>query len=160
MNFGKSKIKGGHIEVLDRFGYVDNVNWVRLGGDDLVLNTKEDEVVVFRSFLKVGLRFPLHKTVVVILKRFNIYLHQLTPNTIVHLGIFIWVVRSQVWGLMLKHSMRPSARSMNCTFRRRQLGAFTTTSAIIAFLIGGVQFSRLLHTDASGQTSGRESSFT
>jgi hypothetical protein len=95
VNFGKSKIKGGHIEVLERFGYIDNVNWVRLGGDDLVLKPKEDEVVVFHSFLKAGLRFPLHKTVVAVLKRFYIYLHHLTPNAIVHLGIFIWIVRSQ-----------------------------------------------------------------
>jgi hypothetical protein len=68
---------------------------LRLGGDELVLNPREDEVVMFRSFLKVGLRFPLHETVVVILKRFNIYLHWLTPNAIVPLGIFIWAVRSQ-----------------------------------------------------------------
>jgi hypothetical protein len=27
---------------------------------------KEDEVVVFRSFLKAGLRFPLHKMVVAV----------------------------------------------------------------------------------------------
>jgi hypothetical protein len=53
---------------------------VRLRGDDLVLKPKEDKVVVFRSFLKVGLRFPLHKTVVAVLKRFNIYLHQLAPS--------------------------------------------------------------------------------
>jgi hypothetical protein len=45
-----------------------------------VLKLKEDEVVVFRNFLKVGLRFPLHKAIVVVLKRFNIYLHQLTPT--------------------------------------------------------------------------------
>ena len=25
MDFSKSKIKGGHIEVLNRFGYIDNV---------------------------------------------------------------------------------------------------------------------------------------
>jgi hypothetical protein len=50
---------------------------------------------VFQSFLKVGLRFPLHKTIVVVLKSFNIYLHQLTPNAIVRLEIFIRSVRSQ-----------------------------------------------------------------
>ena len=66
-----------------------------LGGEDLVPKPKEDEVVVFRSFLKVGLRFLLHKIIVVVLKRFNIYLHQLTPNAIVRLGIFIWAIRSQ-----------------------------------------------------------------
>jgi hypothetical protein len=95
VDFGKFKIKGRHIEVLNHFSYIDNVDWVRLGGDDLVTNPKEDKVIVFRSFLKASLRFPLHKTTIVILKRFNIYLHQLTPNTIVYLEIFIWVVWSQ-----------------------------------------------------------------
>jgi hypothetical protein len=95
VDFSKSKIKGGHIEVLNHFGYIYNVDWVRLGGDDLVPYPKEDEVVVFQSFMKAGLRFPLHKTIVAVLKMFSIYLHQLTPNAIVHLEIFIWVVWSQ-----------------------------------------------------------------
>jgi hypothetical protein len=95
VNFDKSKIKGGHIKVLNCFGYIDNVDWVRLGRDDLVLTPKDDKVIMFRSFLKAELRFPLHKIVVAVLKRFNMYFHQLTPNTIVHLGIFIWAMRSQ-----------------------------------------------------------------
>jgi hypothetical protein len=48
VDFRKSKIKEGHIEVLTRFDYIDNVEWVRLGGDDLVLKPKEDEDVIFR----------------------------------------------------------------------------------------------------------------
>jgi hypothetical protein len=67
-----------------------------------VPNPRQDEVVVFQSFLKAGLRFPLHKTIVVALKRFNIYLHQLTPNTIVRLEIFIWAIRSQGVELVAK----------------------------------------------------------
>jgi hypothetical protein len=55
----------------------------------------EEEVVLFQSFLRAELRFPLDKIVVAIFKRFNIYLHQLTPNAIMRLGVFIWVVRSQ-----------------------------------------------------------------
>jgi hypothetical protein len=51
--------------------------------------------IVFRCFLKAGLRFPLHKKVAAVLKRFNIYLHQLTSNTIMRLGILIWTVRCQ-----------------------------------------------------------------
>jgi hypothetical protein len=92
VDFGKSKTKDGHIEVLKRFGYIDRV---LLGCKDLVSEPKEDEVVVFGSFLKDVLRFPLHKALVVVLKRFNIYLHQLAPNAIVRLGIFIRAVRSQ-----------------------------------------------------------------
>jgi hypothetical protein len=30
-----------------------------------------------------------------VLKRFNIYLYQLTPNAIVRLGFFIWAIQSQ-----------------------------------------------------------------
>jgi hypothetical protein len=86
VDFGKSKTKDGNIDVLNRFGYID---WVRLGGKDLVPEPKEDKVVVFRSFLKVGLIFPLHKALVAAFKRLNIYLHQLKPNSIVHLAIFI-----------------------------------------------------------------------
>jgi hypothetical protein len=59
-----------------------------------VLMLRKDEFVVFQSFLKVGLRFSFHKMVVAVLKKFNIYLHQLTPNAIVSLWIFIWVVQS------------------------------------------------------------------
>jgi hypothetical protein len=31
MDFRKSKIKGGHIEVLTKFDYIDNVEWVWTG---------------------------------------------------------------------------------------------------------------------------------
>jgi hypothetical protein len=89
VDFDKSKIKEGHIDVLNHFSYIDNVEWVRLGGEELVSSPREDKVVVFRCFLKAGLRFPLHKTIVAVLKRFNIYLHQLTTNAIVRLGFFI-----------------------------------------------------------------------
>ena len=61
----------------------------------LEMTPEENEVVIFRSFLKAGLRFPLSRFVVEILKIFEIYLHQLTPEAIMRMGIFVWVVRSQ-----------------------------------------------------------------
>ena len=54
-----------------------------------------DVVVVFRSFMKAGLRFPLDKLLVEVLKTFEIYLHQLTPEAIIKVGIFIWAIKSQ-----------------------------------------------------------------
>jgi hypothetical protein len=51
--------------------------------------------VVFKSFFKAGLRFPLNKMIADVLKKFGIYLHQLTPNAIVRLSIYIWALRSQ-----------------------------------------------------------------
>jgi hypothetical protein len=43
---------------------------VRVGGDNIVPAPEENEVVVYRSFLKAGLRFPLSKFVVEVLKIF------------------------------------------------------------------------------------------
>jgi hypothetical protein len=37
----------------------------------------------------------MYKMIVKILQRYEVYMHQLTPNAIVRLSIFIWVVRSQ-----------------------------------------------------------------
>jgi hypothetical protein len=45
--------------------------------------------------MKAGIRFPLHKILVEVLKRFEIYLHQLTPEALIKIGIFIWAIRSQ-----------------------------------------------------------------
>jgi hypothetical protein len=68
---------------------------VRLGGEATIPLLKENEVVVFQSFIKEGLCFPLHKIVVEVLKKFDMFLHQLTTNAIMRLGVFIWVVRRQ-----------------------------------------------------------------
>jgi hypothetical protein len=43
----------------------------------------------------VGLWFPLNKMIGEVLKFFEIYLHQLTPNAIVRLSVFIWALQSQ-----------------------------------------------------------------
>jgi hypothetical protein len=64
-------------------------------GEKTCPNPEENEVVVYRSFLKAGLRFPLSNFVVEVLKIFEVYLHQLTPEAIIRLNIFVWGVRSQ-----------------------------------------------------------------
>ena len=56
---------------------------------------KNDEVVVFKSFFRARLRFPLNEMIGEVLENFEIYLHQLTPNAIVRFSIFIWALRSQ-----------------------------------------------------------------
>jgi hypothetical protein len=68
---------------------------VRARGESTVPLLEADEVVVFKSFGKVGLRFPLHKMMVELLKTFEIYLHQLTPEAVIKVGGFIWAIRSQ-----------------------------------------------------------------
>jgi hypothetical protein len=51
--------------------------------------------VFFKSFFRAGLRLPLNEMIGKVLKNFEIYLHQLTPNAIVRLSVFIWALQSQ-----------------------------------------------------------------
>jgi hypothetical protein len=50
---------------------------VRAGGEHTVPLPEADEVVIFKGFMKAGLRFPLHKMLVEVLKKIEIYLHKL-----------------------------------------------------------------------------------
>jgi hypothetical protein len=68
---------------------------VRFAGEETTPAPKNDEVVVFKSFFRAGLRFPLNEMIGEVLKNFEIYLHQLTPNAIVRLNVFIWALQSQ-----------------------------------------------------------------
>jgi hypothetical protein len=75
--------------------YFYDLSNVRIGGDSTTPAPEENEVVIYRSFLKAGLRFPLSKFVVEVLKIHQIFLHQITPEAIIRIGIFVWAVRSQ-----------------------------------------------------------------
>jgi hypothetical protein len=75
--------------------YFRDMSIVRVGGDNIVPAPEENEVVIYRSFLKVGLRFPLSKFVVEVLNIYQIFLHQITPEAIIRMGIFVWAIRSQ-----------------------------------------------------------------
>ena len=86
--FRKSTIKQSHLENM-RGRYFRDMSIVRAGRDNNVPTPKEDEVVIFRSFFKAGLRFPLSMFVVEVLKTFQIFLHQLTPEAILSMGVFV-----------------------------------------------------------------------
>jgi hypothetical protein len=75
--------------------YFRDMSIVRAGKDDNVPAPEENEVLIYRSFFKAGLRFHLSKFVVEVLKMFQIFLHQITPKAIRRMGIFVWAVRSQ-----------------------------------------------------------------
>jgi hypothetical protein len=92
--FGKSIINQSLIDAM-RGRYFRDMSIVRVGGDSTAPAPEENEVVIYRSFLKAGLWFPLSKFVVEVLKIYQIFLHQITPEAIIRMGIFVWAVRSQ-----------------------------------------------------------------
>jgi hypothetical protein len=67
--FGKSIIKQNQVDAM-RGRYFRDISIVRIGGDSTTAIPEENKVVVYRSFMKAGLRFPLSKFVVEVLKIF------------------------------------------------------------------------------------------
>jgi hypothetical protein len=97
IEFGRSTVKAEDLVLMKKLGYFgeDDDELVRFAGEETIPEPKEDEVVVFRSFFRVGLRFPIYEMIGEVLKNFEIYLHQLTSNAIVRLSMYIWALRSQ-----------------------------------------------------------------
>jgi hypothetical protein len=97
LDFGKSTVSEADMPMMIKLGYFGEAEkkLIRFGEEETTPKPENDEVVVFRSFFKAGLRFPLHEMIGDVLEDFKIYLHQLTPNAIVRLSIFIWALRSQ-----------------------------------------------------------------
>jgi hypothetical protein len=75
--------------------YFHDISVVRVERENIVPLPEADEVVVFQSLMKAQLHFPLHKMLVEVLKRFEIFLHQLTPEALIKVGVFIWAMRRQ-----------------------------------------------------------------
>jgi hypothetical protein len=97
LDFGKSTVSKADMPMMTKLGYFGEAEkkLIRFGGEETIPKLENDEVVVFKSFFKAGLRFPLHGMIADVLENFEIYLHQLTPNAIVRLNVFIWALRSQ-----------------------------------------------------------------
>jgi hypothetical protein len=97
LDFGKSTISKADFPKMVKSGYFseDEKKVVRFGGEETIPKPQKDEIVIFKSFLKAGLRFPLNRMIADVLKKFGIYFHQLTPNAIVRLSVYIWALRSQ-----------------------------------------------------------------
>jgi hypothetical protein len=97
IEFGKSTVKAEDLVLMKKLRYFgkNDDELIRFAGDEVVPEPRDDEVVVYKSFFRVGLRFPLYEMIGEVLKKFEIYLHQLTPNAIVRLSVYIWTLRSQ-----------------------------------------------------------------
>jgi hypothetical protein len=97
LDFEKSTVSEGDVPMMMKLGYFGKTEkkLLHFAGEEIILEPKDDEVVVFKSFFKAGLWFPLHEMIGEVLNIYEIYLHQITPNAIVRLSIFIWALRSQ-----------------------------------------------------------------
>jgi hypothetical protein len=97
LDFGKSTVSEGDLPKMLKLGYFneEKKELIHFGGEKTTPKPGKDEIVVFKSFFKAGLRLPLNKMIADVLNKFGIHFHQLTPNAIVRLSVYIWALRSQ-----------------------------------------------------------------
>jgi hypothetical protein len=92
VEFDTSKIFSVCVQEMQQLGYFgDGVGQV-LGTEEIP--EPEGELVVFEAFFIAGLRLPTHHFVVEVLRRFDMQVHQLTPNAVVALAKYVWAVAS------------------------------------------------------------------
>jgi hypothetical protein len=97
LDFEKSTVSKADVPMMMKLGYFGEADkkLIRFAGEETTPTPKDDEVVVFKSFFRAGLQFPLNEMIREVLDNFEIFLHQLTPNAIIRLSIFIWALQSQ-----------------------------------------------------------------
>jgi hypothetical protein len=65
------------VSMMMKLGYFGEAErkLIRFAGEETTPTTKDDEVIVFKSFFRAGPRFPLNEMIGEVLKNFEIYLH-------------------------------------------------------------------------------------
>jgi hypothetical protein len=74
-------------EMIDSGYYAEGMG--REPGEETALEPNGDEAVEFEEFFTTGLRIPTHPVLSDILLKFQVQIHQLTPNAIVQLSKYI-----------------------------------------------------------------------
>jgi hypothetical protein len=92
VDFGASRMSSVHVQDMQRLGYFGG-GVARVPGAEEVPEL-EGELVVFEAFFAAGLRLPAHRFVGEVLHRFNVQVHQLTPNAVVALSKYVWATTS------------------------------------------------------------------
>jgi hypothetical protein len=92
VEFGVSRISLVRVQDMQQLGYFgDGVGRVP-GAEEIP--EPEGELVVFEAFFVAGLCLPTHRFVAEVLQRFEVQVHQLTPNAVVALAKYVWAVTS------------------------------------------------------------------
>jgi hypothetical protein len=92
VEFGVSRISSVRVQDMQQLGYFGS-GVGRVPGAEEVPEP-EGELVVFEAFFTAGLRLTAHRFMAEVLQRFEVQVHQLTPNAMVALAKYVWAATS------------------------------------------------------------------
>ncbi|RLM74599.1 wall-associated receptor kinase 3-like [Panicum miliaceum] len=93
LRFGSSKVSQKLIDYYVSKGFFMSGD-CRPPHDEDIPNPQGGEYVVFHDFFTAWLQFPLDVNFPEILARYNVKMHHLTPNAIIHFSKFFWAVKT------------------------------------------------------------------
>jgi hypothetical protein len=75
LDFKKSTVSEADMPMMMKLGYFGEAEkkLIHFAGEETTLTPKNDEVVVFKSFFRAGLRFPLNEMIGEVLDNFEIF---------------------------------------------------------------------------------------
>jgi hypothetical protein len=91
--FGESKVTTDLIKEYEKSRFFPIGDGCLPSGEQ-VPSLEANEVVVFRDFFTCGLRFPCDPILPSILEKFDVKIHQLTPNSFLELPKFFWIMKT------------------------------------------------------------------
>jgi hypothetical protein len=116
VEFGVSRISSVCVQDMQQLGYFGSGVGCVPGVEEVP--EPEGELVVFEAFFTTGLRLPAHRFVAEVLQRFEVLVHQLTPNAVVALAKYVWAATS--------HGGQPSvevfAKNYYLHWQKRKIG--------------------------------------
>jgi hypothetical protein len=92
MEFGVSRMSSVHVQDMQQLGYFGS-GVGRVPGAEEVPEP-EGELVVSEAFFAASLCLPAYRFVAEVLRRFEVQVHQLTPNAVVALAKYVWAATS------------------------------------------------------------------
>jgi hypothetical protein len=92
VEFGVLRISSARVQDMQQLGYFGSGVGRVPGAEEIP--EPEGEIVVFEAFFTVGLRLPAHRFVAEVLQRYEVQIHQLTPNVVVALAKYVWAMTS------------------------------------------------------------------
>jgi hypothetical protein len=156
LDFEKSTVSEADMPMMMKLGYFGEAEkkLIRFAGEETTPTPKDDEVVVFKSFFRAGLRFPLNEMIGEVLDNYEIFLHQLTPKTSLGSAFSSGPFEAKGWTQMLKLF----AECMSyITKRRPEKTGYKKILAVITSCITRIRRLRSSAIAPSGQLAGRVS---
>jgi hypothetical protein len=92
MEFGVSRMSSIRVQDMQQLEYFGSGVGRVPGAEEIP--EPEGELVVFEAFFAAGLRLSAHRFVAEVLRRFEVQVHQLTPNAMVALAKYVWATTS------------------------------------------------------------------